>query len=93
MSDNPKTYMERIWDWWRNSEVILWSQLQVLLGIVWGVVSTTDLSPLINNPKVFTGWMIANGVITQWLRQRGTVNVNGHLVSKDDLDPGDPQGR
>lgn len=97
---------EKIWKWCKNSEVILWGYIQVILGAIsactlalWYVLSTTDLSPIIKDPRWLTAWAIINGLITIWLRQRGTITKDGHLVDKDTVDkdddtmnPGDVKG-
>lgn len=64
---------ENFWKFYwsfHNSEVILWARIQFLVGTVWAVLSQTDMSPLITNPKYLTYWLIANGVITELLRRR-----------------------
>ncbi len=53
-----------------DSEVLVWSRVQFLVGVVWAVLSQTDLSPVISDPKYLTYWLIANGVITEYLRRR-----------------------
>lgn len=59
------------WNWVANSGTILWARLNILIGAVWSVVSITDLSPIIANPKYLTYWMIINGVITELVRRSG----------------------
>jgi hypothetical protein len=54
-----------------HSETILWARLQVLFGVVWTVLSVTDLSPLLD-AKYMTYWLIVSGVITELLRRKGT---------------------
>lgn len=63
-------------DFWKlywsihNSEVILWARLQFFVGVVWTVLSTTDMAPLISDPKYLTYWLVFNGVVTEMLRRR-----------------------
>ena len=67
--------------WFLHSEVLLWARLQVLVGAVWTVLATADLTAVLN-PKALTYWMIINGVITELLRRRGTETKDNTLVSK-----------
>lgn len=69
-------------NFFHHSETILWARIQMLFGIVWMVLSTADLAPIINDPKILTYWAIANGVITEWLRRRGT-ETQSILVNPD----------
>jgi hypothetical protein len=64
----------RIKNWFRNSETIFWSRLQVLVGSLWVALSASDLSPLLN-PKYMAIWLIFNGFITEYLRRRSTETV------------------
>jgi hypothetical protein len=61
-----------IQNWFWRSETIAWARLQVAFGIVWTVLSATDLSPLLN-PQWMTYWLIASGIISELLRRRGTI--------------------
>jgi hypothetical protein len=61
----------------RNSETIIWSRLQVVLGVVGSIAITvievlarTDLSPLIPDPKYLVLWLVVSGLITEALRHR-----------------------
>lgn len=61
--------------WWFHSTfhgslVLLWSRIQLLMASVWLGLSTTDLSPVIKDPKYFAYWMIFNAIVTDYLRQR-----------------------
>ncbi len=69
---------QSIKDWFHNSETILWARLQVLVGIVWTVLSTADLSPVLSG-KYMTYWLVFSGVVTEMMRRRGTEVVNGSL--------------
>lgn len=86
---------ERAKTWFDSSETILWARLQVVVGAIWTVLSASDLSPLLD-PRSLTYWLIANGVITELLRRRGTEYRDGRLRDKDDqgggtMSPGDVQ--
>jgi hypothetical protein len=77
-----------------NSEVILWSRIQLFVGVVWTVLSQTDLAPLISDPRYLTYWLIANGVITEMLRRRGADYNFRHPEEAhhdDDCHDGDPK--
>jgi hypothetical protein len=55
----------------------------MFVGIVWTVLATTDLSPIISG-KILTYWLIFSGVITELLRRRGTeIAPSGDLVKKE----------
>jgi len=60
-----------------NSETVLWARLQVVFGVlgsvalpVWIGLSQTDLSPVIHNSQYLTGWLVFNGIVTEFLRRR-----------------------
>lgn len=68
--------------WFKDSEVIFWGRVQVLAGsvtlileILFEVLSTTDLSVFISNPKTLSAIGIANGVITELLRRRRATDL------------------
>lgn len=71
-------------NWFRHSETIMWARIQVAAGIIWTVLSASDLSPLLN-PKYLTYWLIVNGVISEWLRRRGTEVVTMNVVVPGDV--------
>lgn len=76
--------------WFNSSETVAWARVQVAVGVVWTVLSASDLSPLLD-PKWLTYWLIVNGIVTEYLRRRGTESVNGTLRDVDTpLDPGRP---
>ena len=58
-------------NWFWNSETIFFARFQVAFGIVWGVVSMIDMSPLIPG-KYLTIWFIVSGIITEILRRKRT---------------------
>jgi hypothetical protein len=72
---------QSIKDWFRNSETILWSRLQVLVGAIWVVLSAADLSPVLSG-KYLTYWLVFNGVVSELIRRRGTETVDNRLVQK-----------
>ena len=57
-----------IQNWFWRSETILWARLQVAFGIVWGVVSLADLSPVLDS-KWLMYWLIFNGIVSEALRR------------------------
>ena len=58
-----------MWAAFGNSETIVWTRIQVLIGAVWVGLSGTDLSPVLN-PKYMVYWLIINGIVTEYLRRR-----------------------
>ena len=66
--------LNKIKNWFVHSETIFWARLQIAFGIIWTAVSVVDLSPLLS-PKWFALWCIANGIISELLRRRGTNTV------------------
>lgn len=72
--------------WWskariffKDSEVIFWARLQSIGGtvllvgdVMFEVVAKSDLSPFISNPKTLAGVVMANGILTEFLRRRRT---------------------
>lgn len=63
--------------WWASfiksfnrSIVVVWTRLQVFLGIIWAVLIATDLTPILTNPKYLLAWTIFSGMVTEALRQR-----------------------
>jgi len=73
---------EKIKAWFLRSETIAWARLQIAIGAVWTALSMSDLSPVLN-PRWLTYWLIASGAITEYLRRRGTVSVDGALRDAD----------
>lgn len=59
-------------NWFWRSETIAWARMQVLFGVVWGVISVADLSPILTG-KWLTIWLIFNGIVTELLRRRNAV--------------------
>ena len=65
-----------------NKSAVIWfGRLQVVLGVIWGTLIVTDLSPFIADRRYFTAWLIGSGVITEMTRRHGTVVDDcNHLV-------------
>lgn len=63
-----------MWDkikaWFKRSETIFFARVQVAIGALWSVLIATDLSPLLTNPKIMSGWLIFSGFITEYARRR-----------------------
>ena len=77
--------------WWasfhhsfHDSEVIVFARLQVIFGLVWGILTVTDLSPLIENPKYITGWLLFSGMITEMLRRNRATDLDARRDDHDD---------
>ncbi len=77
--------LKTIKEWFDTSETIAWSRLQMFGGIIWGVLSVTDLSPVLTG-KWMTAWLIVSGIIGEYLRRRGTEVRNGVLRGTDTVD-------
>lgn len=61
--------------WWfhntfHDSEVILWSRLQVFIGTGWFAVQGIDVSPILTNPKHLMGYLIFSNFVNEFLRRR-----------------------
>lgn len=69
MWEKIKGWWDGVKSWFKYSETIFWARLQLLVGVVWTVLSTTDLAPLLS-AKWLTYWLIFSGVITELLRRR-----------------------
>lgn len=83
------TFGSKIYAWCYKSETILWSRLQGIVGVltglfflVWGVVSSADMSAVITNPKYLALWLMFNAFVTELLRRRKTEVIDGSLVKK-----------
>jgi hypothetical protein len=75
--------MQRLKAWWasfyasfHDSTVIVFGRLQVFFGIVFLVLQSVDLSPLLP-PKYLTLWLVFSGIITEALRRRSISNERG----------------
>ena len=66
------TLWQRIRAWFKDSETIAWARIQAALGIVAGIVTYVD--PAIIQPIVPPDWfpwlLVANGLLTEYLRRR-----------------------
>lgn len=62
---------QSFWNWFYNSGTILWARLNVLLGCIILVITTTDMSPWLP-AKYMPAWIIINSVITEYLRRMNT---------------------
>jgi hypothetical protein len=73
--------------WWvafrksfHDSEVIVFARLQLLGAVIWGTLTVTDLSPLLE-PKYVTLWLLLSGAVTEYAKRRRTEVVSsGELV-------------
>jgi len=72
-------------NWFVHSETIFWARLQIAAGIIWTVISIADLSPLLS-PKALSIWLIVNGIISEYLRRRGTDTITVAVREE----PGEP---
>lgn len=63
-----------------DSESILWARFNVLLGSCWAALQGADLSPVFNNPKVLTYWIIFSNFVNEWTRRRrAEYDENGNI--------------
>ncbi len=72
----------RVVKFFHDSEVIFWARLQsfggaalIVLDAVFEVVSHSDLSPFISNPKTLGTVVMVNGIVTELLRRRRATDV------------------
>jgi hypothetical protein len=66
----------KIKNFFADSETIFWARLQMLFGILIEVASTVD--PMLFQPvfgDYFPYFLIANGVLTEYLRRRREVDM------------------
>lgn len=54
-----------------DSEVLLWSRLQIALGSGWFAMQGVDISPVLTNPKHLMGYLIFSNFVNEILRRRG----------------------
>lgn len=66
------TLWQRIRAWFKDSETIAWARIQAALGIVAGIVTYVDPSVIqpIVPPDWFPWLLVANGLLTEYLRRR-----------------------
>ena len=66
------TLWQRVKRFFADSETIAWARIQAALGIVAGIVTYVD--PAVLQPIVPPDWfpvlLVANGVLTEYLRRR-----------------------
>ena len=67
-----------------DSEVIVFARVQVLFGVVWGVLTVVDISPILENPKYITGWLLFSGMVTELLRRNRATDLNEPPPTADD---------
>jgi hypothetical protein len=72
---------EKIKAWFRDSEVIFFARLQMLLGAVITVLIATDLSPLLaagmptKQQLILAAIVFMQGVLTEYLRRRRATDL------------------
>jgi hypothetical protein len=67
-----------------QSGTIVFARLHVFVGIILGVLTTTDLSPWLP-PKYLTLWLILSGIAMEYIRKsRSEVDEQGRLTPRDD---------
>ena len=76
----------KISGWFYNSETIAWARIQLLVGAVWTVLLSTDLSPIISG-EWLTYWLVFSGVVTELLRRKGTVVDQAGDLIKTNVTP------
>ena len=66
------TLWQRVKRFFADSETIAWARIQAALGILAGIVTYVD--PVVLQPIVPPDWfpwlLVANGVLTEYLRRR-----------------------
>ena len=80
----------KIVQFFHDSEVILWARIQAAAGVLalvgsiaFEVVSHTDLSVFISNPKTLALVVMGNGFLTEYLRKRRATDLGP--VEKDEM--------
>lgn len=63
-----------------DSEVILWSRLQIAIGSGWFAMQGVDVSPILTNPKHLMGYLIFSNFVNEMLRRRNAdYNKDGSI--------------
>jgi hypothetical protein len=63
-----------------GSETILWARLNVALGSAWAALQVADLSPVFNNPRLLTYWIIFSNFVNEFARRnRAEYNPDGSI--------------
>lgn len=74
---------EKIKSFFKDSEVIFWSRMQALLGLVAGLLTYVDpsiIQPLFGgNAQQFAIFLVINGFATEYLRRRRDSEMNKTL--------------
>lgn len=65
-----KAKYEYIHGSFHDSEVLVWSRLNVLLGSIWVALQGVDVSPLIKDPKWLVYYIIFSNLVNEMLRRR-----------------------
>lgn len=64
--------LHKLYASFHDSEIIWWARAQVFCGALYEVLQRVDITPLIGNARYVTYYMIANGLLSEWLRRRRT---------------------
>ena len=67
-------WLKQEWDYlygtFHGSETILWARCNMFLGSAWAALQVADLSPVFNNPKILTYWIIFSNFVNEMGRRR-----------------------
>jgi hypothetical protein len=69
-----ETIKEKYWaihSTFHDSSVIVFSRLNVALGMIWVGLQGVDVSPVVNNPKYMVYYVIFSNVVNEMLRRNG----------------------
>lgn len=72
MEKQQDTFWNRVRVWFHDSETIVWARLQMVIGALWLIISTTDLLPiftLLGWEKYMPAGLILIGFISEYLRR------------------------
>lgn len=53
-----------------GSESIIWSRFNMAFGSAWLALQGADLSPIFNNPKYLSCWIIFSNFVNEMARRR-----------------------
>ena len=75
--------MDKIKDWFKNSETIFIARLKLMLGLAFTAFqqSGVDIASVVENPKwqialrVFFAYLIVDGTMTEWARRRNATDL------------------
>lgn len=80
MWQTVKSTVVYLYGTFNNSETILWSRLQILIGAAWIALQGQDVSPILHDPKYILYYGIGSNFINELLRRRHTtVDEEGSL--------------